>query len=102
MTFFPFCSLNFTHNRSISPQSEFPTVPMASALANSPMFCGFRSASSIRFCSSGVIMSQTIRVSDGSDVNLVTGHVCIDFLGPGVQAPTQAADILEAVAHKVG
>ncbi len=44
----PSSSLNFTHIRSMSPQSGLPTVPTASAFSISPRFCGFSRAASMR------------------------------------------------------
>ena len=41
MTFRPFSSLNLIHKRTMSPQEGLPTVPMASADSNAPMFFGF-------------------------------------------------------------
>src|SRR6266852_9050696 len=122
MTLCPFCSLNLTHRRSISPQSELPTVPTASASGNSPMFCGLRSASAMRFSKLSsirkleswndevlewwtdgrVVLLQHSAVFSFSSLGLVTSYFRVHFLGPGVNASAQAADILKAVAHKIG
>jgi len=45
MTFLPSFSVNFSHIRSMSPQSGLPTVPTESASAISPMLLGLAMAS---------------------------------------------------------
>src|SRR5205823_13860388 len=64
MTFLPRSSLYLIHRRSISPHSELPTVPTASAFGSSPMFCGARSASTIRFCKSSFITDFRFTIYD--------------------------------------
>ena len=49
ITLRPSSSLNFTHIRSMSPQSGLPTVPTESAFSISPTFFGLAMASWI-FC----------------------------------------------------
>ena len=58
MTLRPPSSLNFTHTRSMSPQSALPTVPMASALGSSPMFSGFAIAAVTRAWKSSDIVRE--------------------------------------------
>src|SRR5437016_1177747 len=123
MTFRPFSSLNFTHILSISPQSELPTVPMASAPASSPMFCGLRIASVIRFCKSSFIWGMECwsvgaldywnasPYSPFNSFNLFT-HLTLsnpvppDFrvhlLRPRINAAAQTTDVLQAVAQEIG
>ena len=48
ITFLPPSSLNFTHIRSMSPQSALPTVPTESAFSISPRFFGLAMASWMR------------------------------------------------------
>src|SRR5579883_1320332 len=91
MTFLPLSSLNFTHMRSISPQSELPTVPTASASGNSPMFWGLRRASAIFFCISSFI----------GLAKFISRQLGINFNGPGINATQQAADVFKPVPHEI-
>src|SRR5882757_8007489 len=115
MTFRPFSSLNLTHIRNISPQSELPTVPMASALASSPMFWGLAMASEIFFCrllfivlscrrrrEEALTHFSESRHLDSCSADFIPSHARIHFLRPGVDAAAKAADVLQAVAHEIG
>src|SRR5215471_11033225 len=93
MTRLPSTSLNFTHIRSISPQSSLPTVPTASAPSSSPRFFGCLIASSTRWVKSSVwlITSLSERVSRQSR---------IDFSAPCVNSSCKRSHILKAVPGK--
>src|SRR5947208_8343059 len=92
MTFLPFSCLNLIHTRSISPHSELPTVPMASALASSPMFWGLRMASVIRCWRLESIYSSP---------KAVPRHLQIHFLRPGVDAAAEATHVFKTMTEKV-
>src|ERR1041385_1535846 len=116
ITLRPFSCLYLIHIRSISPHSELPTVPMASALGNSPMFCGLAMASVIRFCRSSFIFlfsiydirSTRLAPMRGTLVNrkllpqLIPFHRRINLLRPGVDAAAQTTHIRQAVPHEIG
>src|SRR6267143_4574573 len=76
ITFFPRSSLYLIHIRSISPHSELPTVPTASAFGSSPTFCGFAIASRIRFSKSSFITDFRFTLYD----LLVRLHIYAQFV----------------------
>src|ERR1700739_1285946 len=94
MTRLPPSSLNFTHIRSISPQSSLPTVPTASAPSSSPRFLGFLIASSTLLEKSSAEFIELLQ--------MVARHLRVHFHAPCVDPPCHTARVRKTVSHKKG
>src|SRR5260370_28939673 len=92
ITRFPSTSLNFTHMRSISPQSSLPTVPTASASSSSPRFFGCLIASSILLLKSSLAFIHLLQI--------VPGQIRINFDAPGIDATRHRPNMLNAVTRE--
>src|SRR5438552_14962653 len=80
----------------MSPHSGLPTLPMASALAISPMFCGFWRASATRLEKSSFPFIKRLAL-----FKPVSRDFWIYFLRPGVDAAEKETGVGKAVSREV-